>query len=497
MSILSRGLLTAAISGVFFNASANQPAGNLLEPQPPITLTNAMGQSARWTGVGRLSSTDGRQCIASLIDTRGGAQPLDGPAYIVTSGHCVDKRHGVILQDQPISATVSFNYFVDTLDQRQPLPVKRVVWSSMQGIDLALLELDSTLGQVMAQGIEPLALGASPTPGSAVYVVGEPSSPDLGLRLSHCNEENADVVVEQPWVWRQVKRNSCLGMAAGASGSAVVEVTSGKLVSVVNSVAVNYQGALPCTPNNPCQPGDGAATLDTLRNSAMPVQRLLGCFSAAKADLNGEGCSLLPAFQLEQLTPPRTVAKIASPSEGQAPLPTWGLTFKLDTPRYRYKATRDALECENPVGYSGTIPASEASIDDAYGPEPGWHYLCVIGVESPEHLPTRALMANSLSIPTLLLPTGLPVPSLTLEHTTDSGIDVTWHLSPPDLILYRIKRGAPDKVDCDDPAGYRALAGRSQRIRAAQLPLKLCTKAFDLLRQSSAPRTDVLEARTR
>ncbi|MEN8641540.1 trypsin-like peptidase domain-containing protein [Pseudomonas sichuanensis] len=497
MASIHRGILAATLCAALSCASASPDQSSEVDPPPPLTLTNAKGENQQWSGVGRLTLPANKQCIASLIDTSNDRQYLDGAAYAVTSGHCVEQRHGVIVQNQPIVASISFNYFVDTLDQRHTVPVKRVVWSSMQGIDLALLELDVTLGQAMAEGIVPLQIGLSPAPGSAVQVVGEPSAPDQGVRLSRCSEERADVVVEHPWVWRHVRRNGCTGMTDGASGSAVVDAASGKLVSVVNSVIVTRPGSASCSLNQPCHPTDDAATTKPLRNVAMPVQRLLGCFNAGRAELSQEDCGLLPAFQLEQRTSPRAANKIAMSAEGQQTLPSWGLTFTLDTPRYRYKATRDALACEDPVGYSGTLSATQDSIDDPFGPEPGWHFLCLIGVASPEQTPTPGLMANSLSIPARLLPAGLPQPALTIEPTANGDIDITWHLDPPDLILYRVKRGAPGEVDCDDPAGYRALARTRQRIAAAQLPLTLCTKAFDLLKQSSPPRIDLLESAVR
>ncbi|MDH0733446.1 serine protease [Pseudomonas sichuanensis] len=489
MSIIDLGLLVAVMSAAVPTASAEQ-AGH----PPTITLTNAQGENARWSGIGRLSLPDYRQCIATLIDTTGGRHVPENPLYAVTSGHCIDQRHGVIVRDGSIDAKVTFNYFVDTPDQRWTLPVKHVLWSSMQGTDLALLQLDGTQGQALEANITPVPMGHPPAPGSTVQVIGESSEPDQGLRLSRCEDQQEKVAVVYPWVWRNARRNDCEGMAEGASGSPVIEPASGRLVGIVNSTAQERQGNVTCSLEHPCQ-ADGQP-LPAPRNFAMPVSRLLGCFTQGRADLSQDGCELLPGFQLQQQIAPWAISKIASATDGRQILPTWGLTFTLDTPRYRYKTTRDALACEDPSGYSGTIPASQNRIDDPVGPEPGWHYLCLIGVDGPEQQPSPGLMANSLSIPLLLLPEGLPIPTLTTVYTEDGDVDVTWHLAPPNLTLYRVKRGAPDQIDCNDPSGYRAMPRTQHRIPATQLPMKLCTKAYDLLKQSSPARMDLLEPRS-
>ncbi len=487
MTTINRSIHATILCSLACSTPTVAQQANQQGPQPALTLTNASAQSQQWTGVGRLSLPGNKQCIATLLEPGEGPHAADAPAYVVTSGHCVAQRHGVIVQDQPLSASVSFNYFVDTPDERRQLSVKRIVWSSMQGIDLALLELDVTLEQARAQGIVPLPIGPALASGSQVTVLGEPSRPDLGLRLLTCTEQSAGVVMRRPWVWRHARGNDCLGLAEGASGSPVIEPASGKLVGVVNSI-----GAAHCSADNPCRADETAPAAQAPRNFSMPVQRLLDCWREGRVDLAQPDCQLTPGFRLEQQTSPPAVTKIASAADGLESLPSWGLAFTLDTPRYRYKATRDALACEDPLGYSGTIAASENRIDDPIGPEPGWHYLCLIGVDSPEHRPSSALMANSLSIATLLLPAGLPEPSLTTRYTADGDIDITWHLDLPNLTRYRVKRGAPDKIDCNDPAGFRALPRLDHRIPAAQLPMTVCTMAFDLLKQASPPRTDLL-----
>ncbi|MGH8485678.1 MAG: serine protease, partial [Pseudomonas sp.] len=155
---------------------------------------------------------------------------------------------------------------------------------------------------------------------------------------------------------------------------------------------------------------------------------------------------------------------------------------------------QDALACEDPVGYSGAIAASENLIDAPIGPQPGWNFLCVIGVQDPDERPSYALMGNALSLPVKLFAAGPPAINFTSVRRPDGGVDIAWHRDAPDLLLYTIKRGAPDAVDCDDPTGYRALARNRHTLAAAKLPIKFCTKAVDILKQESAPQADIIYA---
>lgn len=463
---MHKPLLLATLGLTLFSHLAN---ANDTTPPPtaPLTLHNSAGQNSQWTGVGRLIWKN-RHCIGTLLDSRDATTGTSVSAYILTAGHCAGGVNGKVMVDQPITGSIAFNYFVDTQDQRHIVPLKRTVWSSMQGVDLALLELDATFDELQAQGIKPLKLGPSPTSGSAVRVIGEPSSIGKGLRLSICTERFHSTSSVGNWVWRDVRRNDCQGLDEGASGSPVMDVGSHRLVSIANSLHGSEVGAI-------------------------PLSRLQGCFSAGRVDLELEACQLLPAFQLEpQGNGLKSLTKARTMADGSFEPARWGLQFLIDTPRYRYKTTTDALACEDPLGYSGTIPSSEAMINDPIGPAPGTHYLCLVGVQSPDQLPSRALMANSLSIKVNLLPPGRPEAQVTSEHLPGGDIRVNW-LRATDIVFYRVKRGPAETTDCEDHAGYRLLRAQSVVIPSSALPLKLCSVAIDLNRQSSEFRTDLLQ----
>ncbi|WP_288376490.1 trypsin-like peptidase domain-containing protein [uncultured Pseudomonas sp.] len=468
------------------------PAALMAEPaSTPSPVLNAQAQHAHWSGIGRLTMDNGRLCIATLIDSRDNPPTTDsGPAYILTSGHCVDTRNGRIGQDQPTHGSIAFNYFIDTQEQRKTFALKRSLWNSMQGTDLALLELDATLDEVMSQGIMPLRMGSNPAKEKPVVVIGEPSSIGKGLRVASCTEHPADFALEHPWVWRNIRVNDCPGVSAGASGSPVITPDDQQVIAVINSVTSD--ASAPCATNSPCVNAQGSQDAPP-RNIAMPLNRVLGCFKQGVADLALDSCQLLPGFSATVTKRPRFLEKIASDEQGQYTPPGWNLHFTLDTPRYRFKTTTDPLACEEPTGYSGTIAAGEVPIDAPVGPEPGWHFLCLIGVNTPEQAPSFALMANSLTLATELLPAkDVPFPDVTYAYQDNGGVRVTWTRHPPDVVHYRVKQGPAAKIDCDDPKGFGLLRHTHFTFEASKLPLKICTRGEDIIRQQSAVRTDVI-----
>jgi hypothetical protein len=88
---------------------------------------------------------------------------------------------------------VQFNYFVDTPGSFVTIPARRTGWSTMKGVDLGLIELDATIGDLLAKGIRPLRLAATPPATGRgefwVGVSGSPIPPELQfLRLGHCSQ---------------------------------------------------------------------------------------------------------------------------------------------------------------------------------------------------------------------------------------------------------------------------------------------------------------------
>jgi hypothetical protein len=72
--------------------------------------------------------------------------------------------------------TATFGYFLDTQEQQAPFRSRRVVYSTMKGQDVALVELEATYGELVCRGYRPLELASeAPASDEAVLVTGIPS----------------------------------------------------------------------------------------------------------------------------------------------------------------------------------------------------------------------------------------------------------------------------------------------------------------------------------
>src|SRR5262252_4494818 len=84
------------------------------EPPPSSELLrNATGANSAFAAVGRFRGS--LTCTGSLIDPSGlGAS--DAKAWLLTAGHCISLEPYGVIRNQPLTAQVQFNYFVDTPD---------------------------------------------------------------------------------------------------------------------------------------------------------------------------------------------------------------------------------------------------------------------------------------------------------------------------------------------------------------------------------------------
>lgn len=206
-------------------------------------------------------------------------------------------------------------------------------------------------------------------------------------------------------------------------------------------------------------------------------------------------------------------------------VPRWNLTFTTNTPFYRYKTTRRAIECENPVNYSSPINAENAYINNAIGPQTGMHMLCIVGVASAEQAVTNGMMRNALTLAVELAepgPARTPDLTISLDKYGLGAYTVIWNLAPPFMHRYTYKYGPAATTDCLRPAGFSSIppeplldeddepielvrplndASDPAREKFAQLisirstPIKICTYAYDQADQPSTLRIDLLKPR--
>ncbi|MGK3990064.1 trypsin-like peptidase domain-containing protein [Sorangium sp. So ce136] len=334
-----------------------------------------------------------RDCTGALIKT---SDDASAPAHVLTAGRCA--RHPFELSmyfdvgvDQEPEGTPGF-YFYDFHDTAagslvQALGVRNA-YVTMKGADLALIELDLTIGELQAIGVEPLPLAdAAPAAGEPIELAGVPVEHDAGayqdryVRRARCKEgtRRADVV-EHHWYWRDMHVNDCRGMGPGATGGPALD-EQGRVFGVLGTYFKTVEPLDPCYLSYPCEVGGGEPERGVEGASyVVDVTGIAPCFDAGgRLDLTNAGCRLDPGGHASLTEIPSLIARPArgEPSEQSA----WGvrLASTSDT-HYRYKVGPvESVDCRSAEGYSAPIGIEDDRLANLPVPaKEGLYALCIL-----------------------------------------------------------------------------------------------------------------------
>jgi V8-like Glu-specific endopeptidase len=454
-------------------------------------LKNEDGSHNHWRGIGRFITKLGN-CTATLLDTQDPSVPLPTPAYVLTAGHCIELTNANIVTNKPISGFMQFNYFTDTAPQNYVL--KKIAWRSIQGVDLTIVELDVSLQTLLKEGIQPLRLATSrPADGTDALIVGAPLGFDeITLRMAACTLQQAAEIVEGRWVWRNTLMTRCKDIEGGSSGSPLLDRSTNEIIGVIGTGNLTIQ-AYPCERHAPCTPAGGryiAIPGDVYGN---PTNFLSGCFVQGRLVQDETSfCPLYPVFSVSAAADsPQRYRRIGKNDDGSTEIPTWNYHFTINTPFYRHKTVRTAVDCEKPQDYSGVTSARDAFINTGIGDQVGMYFLCIAGVDSADQRPSEGLIKNVLSLPVEILanaPTAQP------ELSFSAGVQVLTSENEPPGRTYAYKFGATGTTDCSDKTDYSTSEYLYAWLDNSDLPGTFCTIAYDISGQASEPRMDILNS---
>lgn len=467
----------------------------LSNESPSILLKNHEGKYSHWNGVGKIFKDGYPLCTASLIDTRDDENNASGPAYVLTAGHCISYLPRPV-RALPFAASITFNFFNDTPKEYKNYKIRTVNWASMTGTDIAVLELTSSLATLLNDGITPLKLtrDAFTAPGD-VLIVGAPSKlPESGLRLAACLQQPTEAALVEDWkTFADTLKNRCKDIRSGSSGSPVLDRVTGSIVGVLFTSTFGSGPDELCFESTPCEVKNGQPDWAPETHYSHAIDYLPDCFAKGIFSTTSSSCTLEPGFELttKDYVPLRYTTV---PSAENPEIPTWGLSFSINTPYYRFKTVRDASECMSPDFYSQAIRSTEDFINTPTGREAGMYFLCVLGVESAEQAPTAGLLRNTFISPAQLVevkPVRMAEPTIILG--ADWNYNVTWRYSNPLYAESYYYAGPTDKTNCNDVKTEEYIfVTEDVTFSAEQLPLTLCSYGRDYDFRASAVRTDLL-----
>ncbi|KYG02792.1 hypothetical protein BE21_04960, partial [Sorangium cellulosum] len=445
--------------------------------------------SAPFRAVGRLSGGLGSgACTAFLVDPAG--RP-EAPAHVLTNAHCThewtaEAAANAVFVDTEATPELRmiFNYFRDTEGAQVEVPAKAIRYATMKGTDLAVVELDTTIGALAERGVVALGLAPSaPPPGGRVSVVGAPQLDVEFLRRARCSEEGTFDIVEYRWHWFGAHRNRCADIANGSSGSPVLDEAQ-RVYAVVNTTTLGSPPDGDCFLGRPCEVGAPPGVSVEGASYAVDVTGVSACFGDdGRFALDREGCALDAGRALDVLTYPAPRERPSDPATGATN--TWEVTLGARDALgfFRYKLGRAGeVDCRRQEGYSAPLKLDSQDLSAIALPEAeGVHLLCALA--GPTATPDAAW--QPLSFPTVVLTTIDTTPpsrrpALSRGGDAAEGLRVEPIFSLPEHADFEYRFGPPDTTDCDDPAAeWRRYRRIPIFLDPRDLPARFCVRPTD------------------
>lgn len=470
---------------------------DLPDAAPALSLLD-LGE---FTGVARLNM--GSNCTGTLIDTG----VADGPAYLITNGHCTgDVGRGA----QQVTVSEEWfgeGYFLDTHDNPTPVVVhaETLEYSTMRGRDVAIVRLEESLGYLSGLGINPVPIvDEEVAEGTSVRNIAAPVqdlAPDEWvLRSGDCTLAYQTDLVEFRWLWQNSWANDCPGVRQGSSGSPLLTIaadgTPEAIAAVINTTtwgSTPANGGM-CFLNRPCELSDGELTWAEDTSYGVSVAGVGQCFDADGLFTLGGTCPLTVSSLWANRGGGAFRGGDLPDSTAQMPQ----VSLALDPALGESAPVRTALVpltssevCSDPATYADS-DASTATVTVVENP---WEDGLVLPVDLPEEEGFLALCAvvedDYPGAATVIFEVDrtppLFAPGASVEDIGDGNIVVSPFLNPPELSTVRFT-WVPGDDECPATSDFQDYFVVPLMLEADQLPATYCIYGLD----AAGNQTDVV-----
>lgn len=449
-----------------------------------------MADLPAFSGVARMEA--GSNCTGTLVDT---GVP-EGPAYILTNGHCVGdvgRSRQVTTLNEPWFGIAEFFRTAESLDSTLEVEVVELEYSTMRGTDTAVVRLDATLGELKELGVAPIALAdAEPAPGLDVVNIGVPvqdlDHDDWVLRRGECALDQQHTVLEFGWLWRDVWANDCPGIIRGSSGSPLLEVGADGLpvqvAGVINTTSwgVTAADGGACFINRPCQVGGGSPVMVEETSYAQSVAGLGRCFAESTGEFAVGGECPLPVSSVWAAEGGGAFRGGGEPdSNGRVPQARL-VGREAGEVRTAVVPLGDATACESAGTYSSAaaLPLVEAAeewsldgteVDVDLPVDEGWYALCAVAGE--DYAGAATVVFEVDRTPPVVAADAV------LYREPELGVSVVPRMDPPEISNVRFTWGPEGEVDCSDTGAFQEFFVVPLWLENAELPVTYCVFGMD------------------
>lgn len=456
---------------------------------PEIADPIALADLGQITGVARLEM--GSNCTGTLIDT--GVD--DGPAYLITNGHCTGDVGRAPQQVTVNEEWFGYGYFLDTFDNPTPVVVnaERLEYSTMRGQDVAIVRLEESLGYLKGLGIQPIPIvDDEPDPATPVVNIAAPvqdiPAEDWVLRSGECTLARQADLLEFRWMWQGAWANDCPGVRQGSSGSPLLSVDAEGAPTIAAVINTTTAGSTPenggmCFLNRPCEFGDDGLVWAEDTSYGVSVAGIGQCFGATGEFALGGDCPLEVSsvwanrgggiFRGGDL--PDATGQV--PEVNLALNPSVGASAQVRTALV--PLDRSAV-CTDPATYDGaesvTVPAVTYPWEDGLvlpvtlPAEEGFFALCA-AVEDDYDAAATVIFEVDQTPPMFQ-------PGASVEDIGDGNIMINPFLNPPELSTVRFT-WVPGDTECPATSEFQDFFVIPLMLEANQLPATYCIYGLD------------------
>ena len=378
-------------------ASTPNPYAAATAGVAPLLSATAPG-SERFFAVGLMRKTRGLawECTATLV-ANSETPNDDQAALILTAGHCsvdplvaIDNADNDVIIDKPMAVGFVFipAYFFDNIDEHHEYAIKRIVYSSMKGSEIGLLELAATYGELRSRGVKPVRLKNFEATDQNIELAHIPQGAFPGgffLRHSMCQSQPPTPVFESawpirrdlPWYWSDSRANDCVGVYGGSSGAPVFAKEGKRVIGVLSTGTDSHLNG--CGFARPCEL---TANGPVSRPEAVYTNAVDHILAAFRADNTLDLSKLDPGtgVVIERMGAWSTRSEVPN-EQGQLQPASWDLKISNNVEWIRYKTgLASSIRCALPKGYGAPVKADEQPLLKlGVGQREGILAICVIG----------------------------------------------------------------------------------------------------------------------
>ncbi|MFZ3285011.1 trypsin-like serine peptidase [Pseudomonas sp.] len=446
------------------NSAARPSAG----VAPLLSATDPGSQRFRPVGEIRSFIGVGWMCTGTLVASV--ERPRDDqPALVVTAGHCsVNARltgDNDVVIDSPMQPGFYFtpNFFYDNQADHRRYEIRRVVYSTMKGTDLGLLELSATYGELRSAGIKPTLLKNFEPVDRAIESAHIPffATPGGGIFLRHsvCKSESGRPVFESeepirvnfPWFWSQSRPNDCIGVYGGSSGAPVFSKDGRQVIAVISTLT--DPGHTGCGYARPCELTDSGTVS---RKDAVYTNSVDQFVAAMRPDNTLDLSKLDPGtgVKMERSGSWSTRSTVAD-ADGKLQPAQWNLKVSDAFEFIRFKTgPASSIQCAQAKGYGEPMKVTDQPlIKLGVGDKEGIQAMCVIGKRLGQE-PWQAMQYATVKLRQLDNTPPTQTPNIYVREDEvgfwSVGSTVTFNENKESYYKF----GARDSTNCQSHEGY-------------------------------------------